>query len=103
MSQSAYKWMPKIDTDACSGCGLCVKACTPQALELVWDFATLTRTENCNSCHACLDACPNEVIRMGWVNTAGDQSKGVWRERPPEERPAPAKHWLWGLIEKRTG
>jgi Na+-translocating ferredoxin:NAD+ oxidoreductase RNF subunit RnfB len=76
----AYKWLPVIAQDYCTGCGHCVKACDRNCLELVWDFATLQRAGDCNSDANCVAACPETtVIAMGWVSMEGDPSIGRWR------------------------
>jgi Pyruvate/2-oxoacid:ferredoxin oxidoreductase delta subunit len=56
--------LPMILQDDCSGCGRCVPACPHRCLELVWDFATLTRAVDCSGCGLCEAACPHEVISM---------------------------------------
>lgn len=102
MSKTAYKWMPVFETDACLGCGLCAKACAPQCLEMVWDFATLKRPEDCTSCGECLDACAHEVIRMDWVKTTGSPVIGRWCDTP-EPTSVKSKRWLWGLLDAPAG
>lgn len=75
------KRLPVIDTDSCSGCGECVKACDHHCLGMIWSFATLLHPGECGSEGRCMDACPHGVIRMDWVEATGDEQVGIWCER----------------------
>lgn len=97
MSKTAYKWLPTIETDACMGCGLCEKACPSGSLEMVWDFATLTRPDQCSSCDECARVCPHGVIRMDWTWATGSPVVGKWRETPPAAAGG-QRHWLRDLL-----
>lgn len=103
MSQAAYKWVPVIDRDACTGCGLCVSACDRNCIELVWDFATFTRAGDCGSCGHCQESCQHDVLRMGWMKITGSPAVGQWCEKPMlSPALAQPKHWLFGLFARRT-
>jgi ferredoxin len=94
--------MPEIATDACMGCGLCVKACHPGALEMVWDFATLVRADDCESCGECMEVCPHGVIRMNWIPMSGNAEIGKWRDQPARA-PTQSKSRFWDLLARATG
>ena len=74
------KWLPVIDTDACSGCNECVEACEHGCLSMEWSFATLTHPDRCHSDGKCMETCPYGVIHMGWLEATGDERVGLWRE-----------------------
>lgn len=58
-----YSEMPrekaKVDPDACTNCGRCLKACFYQAMQQ-GDGATYVKTENCIGCGGCYSVCPAE-------------------------------------------
>ncbi len=74
------KWLPVIDVDYCTGCGLCAAACAHGCLGLEWSFARLQRPDLCRSDGACVSACPEGLIRMNWASAPGDPEIGRWRE-----------------------
>ena len=103
MSSTAYKWVPVVEHDACTGCGLCINACDRACLELVWDFATLKRPADCGSCGHCQAACQHDVIRMGWEKTTGNRAVGRWQDQlEPPATPVQPGHWLLGLFGKAS-
>ena len=52
----------KIIPDNCIGCGICVKKCPKEAIELINKKAIVTQ-ENCVQCELCIKACPKEAIK----------------------------------------
>ncbi len=59
-----------IDTDICTGCGLCVETCKQQALALQ-DGVAVIDSRACTGCNRCLAACPVGAIRAAELITAG--------------------------------
>ena len=79
--------MISIDTERCSGCGVCLDACPTGALYLVDGKAVMDGTL-CRACPAtpapCLAACPNRAIAL-----ASPKEPAPDRVRVPALRPAP--------------
>lgn len=61
-----------VQCDKCVSCGLCVKRCPVQAIELR-DGKPVWVKERCEKCGACINCCPKEAI------TFGEWSKGQYR------------------------
>lgn len=78
----AYKWMPIIIEEQCTGCGLCVDACGPKSLTMEDGIAVLAFPETCGSEEHCISACPEDAIQMAWLPFSGDKSVGQWLEEP---------------------
>ncbi len=53
---------PIVDSDECTGCGICVDACPNDVLELVDDISVPTNEETCDGCGVCAEECPMEAI-----------------------------------------
>jgi MinD superfamily P-loop ATPase len=74
-----FKWLPVVDTERCSGCGLCVEHCAPKCLAMAdTGVAFLSLPDICGSEEHCIAACPDDAIRMAWVPFSGDRSIGRW-------------------------
>lgn len=55
----------KIIIEACTGCGLCIRSCPYQAIELREKKAYIT--EKCTLCGACVEVCPwKAIVIAGW-------------------------------------
>jgi ferredoxin len=78
--EGSYKWLPDVDLEKCTGCGLCVEVCTPKSLKIVnSDFAVLVRADTCGSEGHCVESCPDDAIRMEWIEMTGEHTAGEWK------------------------
>src|SRR5512132_1685392 len=68
------KWMPVINEDKCSGCGLCVNACGPACLGMDSGLAVLILPEVCGSEEHCIGVCADDAIQMAWLPWTGNTS-----------------------------
>jgi heterodisulfide reductase subunit A-like polyferredoxin len=53
----------KVDTGKCTGCMLCVDACSFDAVEIINGVAVVDEVA-CVECGACVEQCPNEAISL---------------------------------------
>jgi 2-oxoglutarate ferredoxin oxidoreductase subunit delta len=59
---------PRIITDWCKGCGICVEFCPKEALTLdKMEKAQLVYPENCNGCGMCELRCPDFAIELARI------------------------------------
>lgn len=72
----------RLDTDACTGCGICVTVCPHQVLELSGTKAEIRDFDACMECGACMVNCPAGAI---WVDAGVGCASGLINE------------WLAGL------
>ncbi len=56
-------WKSSVIQEKCTGCGLCVKVCPYQAMEMV-DGRASNIVERCEGCGLCSSVCPVHAIRM---------------------------------------
>jgi uncharacterized protein (DUF362 family)/ferredoxin len=63
-----YEAKPKVRSELCQKCNLCVQACPAQALQLNEQGLRLNR-ERCIECYCCLEHCPYQGL---WV------PRGLW-------------------------
>ncbi len=56
---------PKINTEACTGCGTCTFMCPEKAIVMEEDKATII-WDKCNLCGACVGTCPSDLIIEEW-------------------------------------
>ncbi len=61
--EEEYGWIPHIDKETCTGCGLCVTSCFKQAITLKNKKAVIDH-EKCTSCGVCLTTCPTKAITL---------------------------------------
>ena len=69
----------KVFEEKCNGCGLCVKSCLFDAIEIIAQKAKIK--DNCNFCGACVDACPKKAIlleKKEVIKKDLSAYKGVW-------------------------
>jgi NAD-dependent dihydropyrimidine dehydrogenase PreA subunit len=59
--KSDTKDFPKVNSDICTGCGICIDNCPMEAIELVNGVAFIDG-KKCNNCHQCENDCPVEAI-----------------------------------------
>jgi electron transport complex protein RnfB len=53
----------QIDSDICTGCGICVEICPMEAIKLV-DNVSLIKKKRCIGCGNCVAKCPSEAIKL---------------------------------------
>ncbi len=56
--------IPEIDTDECSGCGICVDTCAAGVLEIAGDTAAVSNEDACVACGDCMEECPMGAIEV---------------------------------------
>ena len=55
--------VPTLDSDACSGCGVCVSSCTTEAIAMAGDKPEFDPAK-CTACGDCVEACPCQAITL---------------------------------------
>ena len=62
----AVEDFPRIDEDACTGCGTCVSVCPAACIALENNKAVRRSMTGfgCNACLACIHACPAHAISL---------------------------------------
>lgn len=56
--------LPVVSEEKCTGCGVCIRACAFDAMEIAQvsdNTALAVIKDNCNSCNACAGVCPPEI------------------------------------------
>jgi formate hydrogenlyase subunit 6/NADH:ubiquinone oxidoreductase subunit I len=61
MTHSGY--IPIVETDSCTGCGMCEEICPFQAISLNMDIPHVNQ-EGCMGCGLCTSHCPTNSIRL---------------------------------------
>lgn len=62
---------PRIDRNACTGCGSCVRWCPQDAIEMVDDRA-LIHTEGCIGCGECYTVCGFSAVKINFGRESDD-------------------------------
>ena len=52
-----------VDTEKCTGCGLCVSVCPAQAISIIQNKAFIDQNK-CAECLRCMDECPTNAIHQ---------------------------------------
>lgn len=53
----------RVNSQKCSGCGLCQKQCPTKSIQIIDGKAKLTG-QNCTICYRCVNSCPNKAITI---------------------------------------
>jgi len=54
--------MPWVEKSECAGCGVCVKECPVDAIEMVEEIAEINMDE-CIRCGICHEVCPQDAVK----------------------------------------
>ncbi len=52
-----------VDSEKCTGCGVCVEACPTEAIQIRNDLAVVNE-EKCIDCGTCEDECAKDAIML---------------------------------------
>jgi NAD-dependent dihydropyrimidine dehydrogenase PreA subunit len=77
----------QVNQELCTGCGVCVDACSVGAIQLVDQWA-LIDDALCTQCEACVDACPNGAIT---AHSVPARSTPIVVVSAAESRPVPVQ------------
>ena len=88
-------FLPKINDDKCSRCGICAQNCQPHALLYIDDSVPILMSALCSGCKLCYKICPEKAIEpnlktLGWIYSTeiNDLSLSVGELKPSEARSA---------------
>lgn len=60
---------PKVAAKFCTGCRICLKSCTHDAI-VILDGKAVINPEECVGCSRCISACPTTAINIQWNEAA---------------------------------
>jgi ferredoxin len=60
--KSSIQPIPQINAQRCIGCGICVRVCPTQALEIQDELARVTHPDQCQYTGLCELVCPTQAI-----------------------------------------
>lgn len=66
-------------TDACVGCGACIKTCPENAIHPAprdHPSPLLVLEDSCTACAECAEVCPVSAIEQVWIEEPGDRRAG---------------------------
>ncbi|MBM7622500.1 4Fe-4S binding protein [Sporohalobacter salinus] len=55
---------PTVDEEACIGCGICVKSCVYNAIEINGDNIAVIDQDSCEGCGLCITRCDFDALRL---------------------------------------
>lgn len=58
--ESGRRAVAVVDSENCTGCGICVDVCPAGAIEV--NGQAVINTDACTGCAVCVSECPNEAI-----------------------------------------
>ena len=88
-------FLPNINDDLCSRCGLCSQNCQNHALLYIDDSVPILMSSLCSGCKLCFKICPEKAIisdlkALGWIYSTeiNDLTLSVGELKPTEARSA---------------
>lgn len=71
------KWLPRINLQRCTTCGLCVAHCPTKAVQIVDSHPVFTNEDACTYCGICEDICPVEAISLIYEISKGEYPNNI--------------------------
>jgi len=64
LKKEVKRMPPVIDTEKCTGCGVCIEDCPNEVLVMKDDHSSVSDPDECVECGVCVDNCPEEAITL---------------------------------------